>query len=52
MIVLMTMMLRVFVSPRLEQQARRHAQQADSGHQHHMAGEQVSWRKRLTSYVA
>lgn len=24
MIVLMTMMLRVFVSPRLEQQARRH----------------------------
>jgi uncharacterized membrane protein YraQ (UPF0718 family)/YHS domain-containing protein len=49
MIVLMAAMLRLFVSPRLEQQARRHAQQAQAGHQHHMAGERLSWRRRLTS---
>ena len=35
MIVLMTVLLRLFVSRRLEQQAREHARQADSGHQHH-----------------
>src|SRR4051794_3507063 len=34
MIVLMTLMLRLFVSPRLEQRARLHAQEADAGHQH------------------
>jgi uncharacterized membrane protein YraQ (UPF0718 family) len=34
MIVLMTGLLRLFVSPRLEEQARRHAQQADAGHRH------------------
>jgi uncharacterized membrane protein YraQ (UPF0718 family)/YHS domain-containing protein len=49
MIVLMAVLLRAFVSPRLEAQAREHAQQADTGHQHHMAGEQMSWRERLTS---
>jgi uncharacterized protein len=49
MIALMAVLLRVFVSPRLEQQARKHAQQADIGHQHHMASEQISWRERLTS---
>ena len=52
MIVLMTMLLRLFVSRQLEQQAREHAQDADSGHQHHAAGEQLSWRKRLTSVRA
>jgi uncharacterized protein len=52
MIVLMAVLLRVFVSPRLEEAARRHAQQADTGHQHHMAGEQLSWRQRLTSSSA
>ena len=26
--------------------------QADTGHQHHMAGEQMSWRQRLTSASA
>jgi uncharacterized protein len=52
MIVLMTVLLRVFVSPRLEAQAREHAQQADTGHQHHMGGERMSWRKRLTSTSA
>jgi uncharacterized membrane protein YraQ (UPF0718 family)/YHS domain-containing protein len=49
MIVLMSALLRLFVSPRLERTARSHAQQADTGHQHHMAGEQLSWRQRLTS---
>jgi uncharacterized membrane protein YraQ (UPF0718 family)/YHS domain-containing protein len=49
MIVLMALLLRVFVSPRLEAQAREHAQRADTGHQHHMAGERLSWRRRLTS---
>src|SRR5438270_4562407 len=48
LIVLMTLLLRLFVSPRLEARARAHAEQADSGHQHHMAGEQLSWRERLT----
>jgi hypothetical protein len=52
MIVLMAVMLRLFVSPRLEESARRHAQEADSGHQHHMAGEQLSWRQRVTSASA
>jgi hypothetical protein len=35
MIVLMTALLRAFVSPRLEATAREHAQEADAGHQHH-----------------
>src|SRR5579862_9671897 len=35
MIVLMTLMLRLFVSRRLESEARAHAESADSGHQHH-----------------
>ncbi len=52
MIVLMTVLLRVFVSPRLEEVAREHAQEADSGHQHHVASEQLSWRERLTSVRA
>src|SRR4051794_920309 len=49
MIVLMTVSLRLFVSRRSEEDARAHAQKADSGHQHHSAGEQMSWRERVTS---
>jgi uncharacterized membrane protein YraQ (UPF0718 family) len=52
MIVLMAAALRLFVSPRLEEQARRHAQAADAGHQHDhgQAGEQEpGWRGRLFS---
>jgi uncharacterized protein len=49
MIVLMTVLLRLFVSRSLEEQAREHARKADTGHQHHMAGERLSWRERLTS---
>jgi uncharacterized protein len=52
MIVLMAMLLRVFVSPRLEQQARQNAQAADTGHQHHTVGDQLSWRERLASVSA
>ncbi len=52
MIVLMTVLLRLFVSRQLEDQAREHAQHADTGHQHHTASEQLSWRERLTSVRA
>jgi YHS domain-containing protein len=49
MTVLMTAGLRLFVSRRAEERAREHAQDAESGHQHHTAGEQLSFRERLTS---
>ncbi len=52
MIVLMAVMLRLFVSPRLEEQARAHAREADTGHQHHAAGASMGWRERLTSVSA
>lgn len=52
MILLMAALLRVFVSRRREEQAREHAQEADTGHQHHMAGETMTWRERLTSASA
>ncbi len=45
MIVLMALMLRLFVSPRLEEQARANALAADTGHEHHMAGSPLSWRR-------
>jgi uncharacterized membrane protein YraQ (UPF0718 family)/YHS domain-containing protein len=52
MTVLMTMFLRLFVSRRLEQEARAHAQLADTGHQHHSAAGTRSWRDSLTSVDA
>ncbi|HXD54783.1 MAG TPA: permease [Solirubrobacteraceae bacterium] len=52
MIVLMTVLLRAFVSPRLEREARAHAEHADPGHQHHAAGTDTGWRERLTSTAA
>jgi uncharacterized membrane protein YraQ (UPF0718 family)/YHS domain-containing protein len=52
LIVVMTVLLRVFVSKRLEEQAREHAQEADTGHQHHMAGETMTIRQRLVSTAA
>jgi len=52
MIILMALMLRLFVSPQLEEQARAQAQDADTGHQHHTASEQLSWRERLRSASA
>jgi uncharacterized membrane protein YraQ (UPF0718 family)/YHS domain-containing protein len=52
LIAIMVMLLRLFVSPRLEGQAREHAQSADSGHQHHSAETQLTLRERLTSMDA
>jgi len=52
MIGLMAGLLRLFVSRKLEAQAREHAREADTGHQHHMAGDRMSWRQRLTSASA
>src|SRR5919109_2287674 len=40
------------VSPRLEEQARRHARKAQAGHQHHAVGQELGWRQRLTSASA
>jgi uncharacterized membrane protein YraQ (UPF0718 family) len=52
LIVVMSLLLRLFVSKRLEEQAREHALQADTGHQHHTAGEHMTLRERLTSISA
>jgi uncharacterized protein len=53
MIGLMTLLLRSFVSPKLEEGARDHAQGAAAGHQHHAAvTEGLPWRQRLTSSTA
>ena len=52
LIALMAVLLRAFVSPKLEQQAREHARRAQADHEHHAAGERMSWRERLTSVSA
>ena len=52
MIVLMTLLLRLFVSRRLEGQAREHAREADAGHQHHASNAVMTWRQRVTSSAA
>src|SRR5213082_1073437 len=52
LILIMTVLLRLFVSQRLEDQAREHAQEADTRHLHHAAGAQLSWRDRITSVEA
>ncbi len=52
LILIMTVLLRFFVSKQLEEEAREHAQEADTGHQHHSAGEHLSIRERLTSASA
>src|SRR6185312_9600217 len=46
---LMAVLFRAFVSPRLEEQARKHAQEAQAGHVHGSAGGGGSWRERLGS---
>ena len=51
MIALMALLLRVFVSPQLEDQARRRAQNVAAGHEHHAAGGQSGWRARVMSAV-
>jgi hypothetical protein len=52
MIVLMAVLLRLFVSPALEEQARAHAVSAATGHEHHSSGSELPWRERLTSASA
>jgi uncharacterized membrane protein YraQ (UPF0718 family) len=54
LIVLMALMLRLFVSPRLEEVARRHAQKAAAArHLHGAAGTAgMGWRERLTAVDA
>ena len=52
LIVVMTLLLRLFVSRRLEREAREHAEAAETGHRHVSAGEQLSLRERLTSVSA
>jgi len=53
LIVLMWAGLRLFVSRRLEEEGRGHAEAAQAGHQHATASsERVSWRERLTSQAA
>jgi uncharacterized membrane protein YraQ (UPF0718 family)/YHS domain-containing protein len=45
--------LRLFVTRKLEEEARTNAQQAKTGHEHNSAGfDQLSWRARLTSVDA
>jgi uncharacterized membrane protein YraQ (UPF0718 family)/YHS domain-containing protein len=52
MVALMTLALRAFVAPRLEARAREHAQAAETGHEHHSAASDMSWRERLGSAEA
>ena len=52
LIAVMTLLLRVFVSKGLEEQARAHAVAADTGHQHHSAGGRLPIRRRLASLEA
>jgi uncharacterized membrane protein YraQ (UPF0718 family)/YHS domain-containing protein len=52
LIVLMWLGLRVFVSRRLEAEAREYAAAAEAGHQHAAAGSHVPLRERLTSLRA
>ncbi len=52
MIAIMSVLLRVFVSPALEARAREHARAAEAGHQHHSAGEPMPLRRRLRSSAA
>jgi uncharacterized protein len=53
LIALMAALLRFFVSPRLEERAREHAQRAQEGHVHQTeAHGAADWRKRLTSAEA
>ncbi|HEX4623523.1 MAG TPA: permease [Solirubrobacteraceae bacterium] len=52
LIVLMSLVLRVFISPRLEAEARKHAQQAKGGHDHPRAEGGLTWKQRVRSVDA
>jgi uncharacterized protein len=53
LIAMMAVLLRLFVSPRLEERAREHAQRVTAEHQHHRPGSEMTrWRDRVTSASA
>jgi uncharacterized membrane protein YraQ (UPF0718 family) len=52
LIVLMAILLRTFVSPKLEEQAREHAQHAQTMHVHPTSETKVAWRERARSKEA
>jgi uncharacterized membrane protein YraQ (UPF0718 family)/YHS domain-containing protein len=52
LIALMAILLRRFVSPKLEEEAREHAQEAQAGHIHLASETKQSWRERMTSVAA
>jgi len=52
LIAVMALLVRLFVPRALEGSARAHAREADAGHQHHSAGEQMALRTRLRSAAA
>src|ERR671939_639939 len=52
MIALMAAAMRLFVSRRVEEEARDHARRAQEGHHHHGHGAGSGWRERLTSMGA
>lgn len=52
LIFVMTLLLRVFVSPAAEARARKHAQQADSAHRHQSASSTPGIGRRLRSIDA
>ncbi len=47
LIALMWLLLRLFVSERVEEDARTHALEAQEGHQHEMSAGSHTWRERL-----
>jgi len=52
LVVLMSLLLRGFVSRSLEENARAHAQAAEAGHEHHSSESTLPWRQRLMSLEA
>ena len=54
LIAIMTLLLRLFVSPSLEASARAHARTADGGHHHHSHAQEqpLALRRRLSSMAA
>jgi uncharacterized protein len=52
LILLMALLLRLFVSRRLEEEARAHAQTADTGHVHPTSASELPWRRRIRSAEA
>jgi uncharacterized membrane protein YraQ (UPF0718 family)/YHS domain-containing protein len=52
LIALMWMLHRLFISRKLEEEARRHAEAAESGHQHHSVSSEQPLSQRLRSAAA